>query len=82
MNEVSLFNFIPGRLMEIPQPRSGHPQVLDAEIAYYFYHSTHFYAATIQKIEEALLALDRELRRPEWRHLLEGMELPPLRGDG
>ena len=31
-----------------------------------------------QELEKALLRLDRELRSPDWQHLLEGIEPPPL----
>lgn len=77
-SEVSLYNFIPGRMIEIPNPRPGASHFLDARIARMFFHSMHFYAAAIQEIEKNLLELDRELRRPEMLHLLDGKDLPPL----
>jgi len=73
---VSLFNFIPGRNLEIPRVKEDHPFLVDAEIARYFFHSVHFYARALQRIEETLKGLDRELRRPEMRHLLEEAGLP------
>ena len=73
-----VLDYIPGRVLEIPEPGPGHPHILDAEIARLFSHSVHFYAATIQEIEKALLRLDRELRSPDWQHLLEGIEPPSL----
>ena len=78
VNEVSLFNFIPGRMLEIPRPKPGQPKFLDAEIARYFFHTTHGYAATIQEIEKHLIALDGALRQPEFQHLLEETPLPLL----
>jgi general secretion pathway protein D len=71
-------NFIPGRMIEVPEISPEAILLLDAEIARYFYHSQHFYSETIAQTEAALLQLDRELRKPEWRHLLKGIGLPPL----
>ncbi|MCZ6602292.1 MAG: hypothetical protein O6952_04735 [Planctomycetota bacterium] len=76
--KVSLFNFIPGRVIEIPEPMEGSPRIIDSEVARYFFHSVHYYARTIQIIEAALLRLDHELRRPEFQLLLEDVQLPPL----
>ena len=78
-SRVSILNFIPGRILEIPQVRPDHHHMVDAEIARYFFHSVHFYAQSIQEIEKALLELDQELRKPEMRAILDGVELPPLR---
>ena len=77
--DLSLFNFIPGRIIQIPEIDPQHPLFLNSEIARYFYHSVHFYKASIQEIENALEQLDVALRRPEFRHLMKGWELPPFR---
>ncbi len=60
--EASLLNFLPGRVIEIPDvsPERVHP--VDAEIAKYFFHSSqHFYGKTIQQIEAVLVELESEL---------------------
>ena len=44
-------------------------------------HTLHE-SQTIQEIEDALYRLDTELRGPELRHLMEGVELPPLKRKG
>jgi general secretion pathway protein D len=74
---VSLFDYIPGRIFEAPKPSALQWHLIDAEVAKYFFHSEHFYRLTIQRIENALRALDEALRRPEFRGLLQGAELPP-----
>jgi general secretion pathway protein D len=76
--EASLLNFIPGRIFEVPDIEAEQTHWLDASVASTFFHAEHFFTAAVRRIEEKLLDLDRELRRPELRHLLEGLELPPL----
>jgi hypothetical protein len=81
-SQVSLYNFIPGRVVQLAEPRPDQPHILGPEIARYFFESVHFYAATLQEIERAILTLDGELRTPELRHLLEGITLPSIEKRG
>ena len=62
--EASLKKFIPGRIIEVPDvdPVRTHP--VDAAVAKYFFHSTeHFYATTLQEIEEAIEKLNENTQR-------------------
>lgn len=70
--EASLLKFIPGRILEIPVIKPEGAQVIDAEVARYFFHSSqHFYAAALQEIESTLDDLNQEFRKPELQYLLE-----------
>jgi hypothetical protein len=64
--EASLRNFIPGRILEIPDFRADKAHLIDVGAARYFFHSSeHYYAAAIQEIEHAIEKLETDLRRPE-----------------
>lgn len=75
-DRVEILKFIPGRIIQVPRIPPDQPQLLDANIARYFFHSQHFYAQAIKDVEAALRRLDGELRKPEIRPLLGG-ETPP-----
>lgn len=77
-NEMSLLNFVPGRMIEVPDIKSTTPILLDWEVARYFYHSEHFYPATIKAIELAIAALEQDLRDPQVQRMIR--EGAPDRG--
>jgi len=70
--EASLRNFIPGRILEIPDFEADNARLMDAAAArYFFYSSEHYYAAAIQEIEHAIEKLETDLLRPEFRYILQ-----------
>ncbi|MBM4026018.1 MAG: type II and III secretion system protein, partial [Planctomycetes bacterium] len=70
-DEMRLKNFSVGKVLLMPELKRGQIHVLDADTAMYFFHTEHYYAATLAEIEKQLKELDRALRRPEIRLLLE-----------
>jgi hypothetical protein len=77
MGEMCLRNFSVGKVLLMPELKNGQIHVVDADTAMFFFHTEHYYAATLAEIEEQLKELDRALRRPEIRILLSS----PLPGD-
>lgn len=73
-----LLNYLPGRVIQIPEIEPEQIHILGPETAFNFFASEHFYTAALRKIETALLDLDQALRTPEFEHLTEGVDLPPL----
>lgn len=69
--EASLRNFIPGRILEIPETYEDRAQIIDVQAARYFFHSTsHSYAAAVQKINQAIDELEKELSGQGLRHVM------------
>jgi len=78
--EASLIKFLPGRIIQLPDLQAHQPLLIKAVVARNFFHSTqHYYAATIEQIEAALNALDVELRKPQFKHLLGNADRPITR---
>ena len=69
-NEVSLFNFVPGRMIEVPDIKSSTPILLDWEVARCFFHSVHFYPATIREIELAIAVLEQDMKDPQVQRMI------------
>ncbi len=80
---MRLRNFSVGKVLLMPELKKGQIHVVDADTARFFFHTEHYYAATLAKIEEDLKALDKMLRRPDVRVLLDS-ELPgsPTKDEG
>jgi len=77
MGEMCLRNFSVGKVLLMPELKKGQIHVVDAETAMFFFHTEHYYAATLAEIESRLKELDQTLRRPEIRILLTS----PLPGE-
>jgi general secretion pathway protein D len=75
---MRLRNFSVGKVLLMPELKTGQIHVIDADTARFFFHTEHYYAATLAKIEEDLKELDRMLHRPDIRILLES-NLPDTR---
>jgi hypothetical protein len=72
---MRLRNFSVGKVLLMPELKKGQIHVVDADTARFFFHTEHYYAATLAKIEEDLKELDSMLRRPDI-HILLDSELP------
>ncbi|NLH42119.1 MAG: hypothetical protein GX448_09785 [Planctomycetes bacterium] len=70
MDEMRLRNFSVGKTLLMPELKKGQIHVVDADTAMFFFHTEHYYAATLAEIESRLKELDQTLRRPEIRMLL------------
>jgi len=70
MGEMRLRNFSVGKTLLMPELKKGQIHVVDADTAMFFFHTEHYYAATLAEIETELKDLDRALHRPEIRVLL------------
>jgi general secretion pathway protein D len=70
MGEMCLRNFSVGKVLLMPELKKGQIHVVDADTAMFFFHTEHYYAATLAEIERQLKELDQALRRPEIRMLL------------
>lgn len=77
LEEMRLRNFSVGKVLLMPELKVGQIHVVDADTAMFFFHTEHYYAATLAEIEKQLKELDRDLRRPDIRTLLDS----PLPGD-
>jgi len=73
---VSLTNFTVGKLLIMPEIKPTQAQVIDADVARYFFNTEHYYAETIRQIEHNLTLLDEVLRKPEIQQYLDGEEPP------
>ena len=70
-NQMRLRNFSVGKVLLMPELRVDQTHLIDAESARFFFHTEHYYAATLQEVEEQLELLDALLRRPDIGVLLE-----------
>lgn len=75
-SEVSLNNFTVGKLLIMPEIKTGQAHVIDADVARYFFDTEHYYGATIRSIEDCLQEMDKTLRKPEIQPYLDGAEPP------
>jgi general secretion pathway protein D len=60
--QLLLRNFSVGKVLLMPALKEGQVHVIDADVARYFFHTEHYYAATIKEIEDRLTELDAALR--------------------
>jgi hypothetical protein len=65
--QLMLRNFSVGKVLLMPELKPDQVHVIDADVARYFFHTEHYYAATVRQIEKRLTELDAELRRPAVR---------------
>ena len=62
-DQLSLDNFSLGKVVLMPDPIPDRTHLISAEVARYFFHTEHYYAAAIQAIESKIGALERALRQ-------------------
>ena len=58
---LALNQFQVGQYVLIPDTDVSQVHIIDAEVAKYFYHTEHYYAATLQAIQEAIDQLEKSL---------------------
>jgi len=58
---LSLDQFSVGQYVLIPDTDVNQVHIIDAEVAKYFYHTEHYYAATLQAIQQAIDELENAL---------------------
>ena len=75
--QLLLQNFGVGKVLLMPELKKGQVHVIDAEVARFFFHTEHYYAAAISEIESRLTEVDAELRRSSERGLLDNAANPP-----
>ncbi len=56
--QMRLRNFSVGKVLLMPEMRPDQTHLIDAESARFFFHTEHYYAATLQEIEAKLTELD------------------------
>jgi hypothetical protein len=56
-----LKHFNVGTMLQIPEVRANDVQVIDADVAKLFFHTEHYYSATIARIEQSLGAVHEAL---------------------
>lgn len=71
VEHMRLRNFSVGKTLLMPELKDEQIHVVDADTAMFFFHTEHYYAATLERIETQLQKLDRMLRRPEIKALLD-----------
>ncbi|MFW5652575.1 MAG: hypothetical protein ACOC0P_00900 [Planctomycetota bacterium] len=74
--EVSLENFRVGKLILMPEIKPGQANVIDVEVARLFYHTELYYAAALERIEDACRGIDAFIQSPDIRAMLNGMFIP------
>ncbi len=57
-DQMRLRNFSVGKVLLMPEMREDQTHLIDAESAKFFFHTEHYYAATLQEIEAKLTELD------------------------
>jgi hypothetical protein len=60
-----------GSMLAIPEIKPEHAQIIDAQVADFFFQTEHYYAVALEIIERRISELDEALRRPEIRGLLK-----------
>jgi len=68
---LSLDQFKVGQYMMIPDLDPKQVHIIDEDVARYFYQTEHYYAATLQAIDDGLDALEDAFSRPEIQPLLD-----------
>ena len=68
--------WLPGRMLLLQEVSPKWECTLLALIAQYFFIGEHFLRYFMQEHEQAITNLDRALRRPENKTLVEGLVLP------
>ena len=58
---LSLDQFQVGQYVLIPDTDLNQVHIIDADVAKYFYHTEHYYAATLQAIQQAIDTLEESL---------------------
>jgi len=76
-DQMRLRNFSVGKVLLMPELRKDQTHLIDAESARFFFHTEHYYAATLQEVETQLNLLDAMLRRPDINVLLES-DIPTI----
>ncbi|UCD75035.1 MAG: ATP-binding cassette domain-containing protein [Phycisphaerales bacterium] len=61
-SQLLLRNFSVGGVLLMPDIKVQQAHVIDADVARYFFHTEHYYAAAVQEIEDRLTELDATLR--------------------
>lgn len=74
-DHMRLKNFSVGKTLLMPEMKDDQIHVIDADTAKFFFHTEHYYAATLKEIEEHLKELDEEFKRPEINVMLDS-EMP------
>ena len=76
-DQMRLRNFSVGKILLMPELRKDQTHLVDAESARFFFHTEHYYAATLQEVETQLNLLDAMLCRPDISVLLES-DMPTI----
>ncbi len=72
--QMRLANFSVGKVLLMPELKNDQIHVMDADTARFFFHTEHYYAATLSEIETQLKELDKLLRQPGIDILLDAPE--------
>ena len=70
-DQMRLKNFSVGKTLLMPELKNEQIYVIDSETARFFFYTEHYYASALKQIEVQLRQLDKELRRPEIKSLLD-----------
>ncbi len=68
---LRLRNFTQGRLLLMPTIKDDQVFLIDEDVAQYFYYTEHYYPALQKELQRDMEALQTQLRRPEYGHLLD-----------
>jgi general secretion pathway protein D len=74
---MRLDRWVPGRMLNVQEVAPHWERTLDADMARAFFVGEHYYAYFIQEHMRAIDALDRALRSPEYKPLVQGLAIPP-----
>ena len=69
--QMRLMNFSVGKVLLMPELKQDQIHVMDADTARFFFHTEHYYAASLSEIETQLKQLDKMLHQPEISILLD-----------
>ncbi|QJR16579.1 type II secretion system protein GspD [Usitatibacter palustris] len=69
--------WLPGRMLHLQEVSPTWERVMSAQVAQFFFIGEYYYTYFIQEHTKALEDLDRALRTPEMKPLVEGVNLPP-----
>ena len=75
---LNIRTFRVGTMLQMPDFKSDKVNVIDADVARYFFFTEHYYQAAVKEMEHAIDALRGAIVRPEFSRYLDPVELPGL----
>lgn len=73
---LTIRKFRVGTMLQMPDFREDKVNVIDADVARYFFYTELYYQAVVKEIERAINELRETVRRPEYSRYIDPNEIP------